>query len=115
MTHLWCIVKQQIMSYEIDYLAVGEGEKSADAICLRYGNFNGTRREQTVITIDGGTRESGDALVEHIKKYYGTNIVDIAILSHPDADHASGMRQVLESLTVNQVVSCIFHGTIQQM
>lgn len=92
------------MGYEIDYLAVGEGEKSADAICLRYGNLTGTRSEQTVITIDGGTLESGALLVEHIKKYYGTEIVDIAILTHPDTDHASGMREVLEKLIVKQVL-----------
>lgn len=92
------------MGYEIDYLAVGEGEKSSDAICLRYGNLFGTRAEQTVITIDGGTLESGDTLVELLKTHYGTDVVDIAILSHPDTDHASGMRQIVENLTVKQVV-----------
>jgi beta-lactamase superfamily II metal-dependent hydrolase len=91
------------IGYEIDYLAVGEGERSGDAICLRYGDLHGTRDQQTIITIDGGTAESGKKLVEHVKNYYGTDKVDIAILSHPDADHASGMRQVIEGLTVSQV------------
>lgn len=91
------------MGYEIDFLPVGDGEKSGDAIALRFGNLHGTRAEQTVISIDGGTLESGDALVEHIKNHYGTDTVDIAILSHPDSDHASGMRRVLEELKVNQV------------
>jgi beta-lactamase superfamily II metal-dependent hydrolase len=92
------------IGYEIDYLAVGEGERSSDAICLRYGNLAGRRDEQTVMTIDGGTLDSGNLLVAHVKKYYGTDVVDIALLSHPDVDHASGMRQVLEGLKVQQVV-----------
>lgn len=84
--------------YEIDYLPVGDGERCGDAIAIRYGNLTGPRSEQTVITIDGGTVESGKALVEHVKKHYGTDRVDLAILSHPDTDHASGMREVVENL-----------------
>ena len=91
------------MGYEIDFIAVGEGERSGDAIAIRYGNLFGPRSEQMVITIDGGTRESGEALVEHIKRYYNTSQVDIAILTHPDNDHASGMRSILNLLTVRQV------------
>lgn len=91
------------MGYEVDFLAVGEGERSGDAIALRYGNLHGPRSEQTVITIDGGTLESGDALVDHVLKHYGTNTVDVAFLTHCDNDHASGMRQVLERLKVGVV------------
>ena len=90
------------MGYEIDFLAVGDGEKSGDAIALRYGNLHGLHSEQTVITIDGGTMESGEALVKHVLQNYGTNRVDVAFLSHPDNDHASGMRQVLEKLEVGK-------------
>ena len=43
------------MGLEIDFLSVGEGEKSGDAIALRYGNLFGPRSEQTVLVIDGGT------------------------------------------------------------
>src|SRR5665213_783451 len=43
-------------------------------------------------------------LVNHIKKYYGTDTVNIALLTHPDTDHASGMRQILEKLKVKQLV-----------
>jgi beta-lactamase superfamily II metal-dependent hydrolase len=92
------------MGIEIDFLAVGEESKSGDAIAIRFGNLHGKREEQTVITIDGGTMESGARLVEHIQTHYGTTSVDYAFLSHPDGDHASGMRQVLEKLTVGTVV-----------
>jgi beta-lactamase superfamily II metal-dependent hydrolase len=91
------------MPYEVDYLAVGEGERSADAICLRYGNLNGPRAEQTVITVDGGTLESGEKIVEHVKTHYKTDTVDIALLTHADTDHASGVRPIIEKLRVHQL------------
>jgi len=92
------------MGIEIDFLAVGDASKSGDAIGIRFGNLHGKREEQTVITIDGGTKESGENLVEHIKTHFGTTRVDYAFLTHPDGDHASGMSEVLENLTVGQVV-----------
>jgi hypothetical protein len=54
------------MEIEIDFLAVGDASKSGDAIAVRFGNLVGKREEQTVITIDGGTIESGEDLVEHV-------------------------------------------------
>jgi hypothetical protein len=76
------------MGIEIDFLPVGEASKSGDAIAIRMGNLRGPRSEQTVITIDGGTKESGANLVAHIKTHYGTSHVNFAFLSHPDGDHA---------------------------
>ena len=55
------------MGYEIDFLPVGDGEKGGDAIVFRYGNINSNRNEQVVGVIDGGTKESGEKIVEHIK------------------------------------------------
>jgi hypothetical protein len=92
------------MGYEIDFLAVGEGEKSGDAIALRCGNLAGPRENQTVIVIDGGTKESGERLVAHIQKYYGTNRVDAVISTHPDADHSSGLTIVLEKMEVGRLL-----------
>jgi len=84
------------MPYEIDFLPVGNGDKSGDAIAVRYG----TPGKYTVMVYDGGTKESGAKLVEHIKKYYKTDYVDHVVSSHPDADHASGLSVVLEELEV---------------
>ncbi|MFA6518104.1 MAG: MBL fold metallo-hydrolase [Candidatus Shapirobacteria bacterium] len=92
------------MAFEIDYIPVGNGESSGDAIALRYGNLSGPREEQTIVVIDGGYKESGEALVQHINKYYGTNLVNMAISTHPDADHASGLAVVLEKCKVNQLL-----------
>ena len=86
------------MGFEVDFLAVGEGERSGDAICFRFGNLYGTRDEQTVCVIDGGSKDSGERLVEHIRTHYSTNKVDIVFCTHPDSDHASGLTVVLESL-----------------
>lgn len=86
---------------EIDFLPVGNGERSGDAIAFRYGDFS-DKHKQYVVVIDGGTIESGKALVKHIKEFYGS-CVDLAILTHPDGDHSSGLREVLNELTVGEL------------
>jgi beta-lactamase superfamily II metal-dependent hydrolase len=92
------------MGFEVDFLAVGEGEKSGDAICLRFGDPRGTRQEQTICVIDGGTKESGQNLVDHIRTYYCTDHVDYVFNTHPDMDHASGLCVVLEQLTCGALI-----------
>jgi len=92
------------MGYEIDFLPVGDGEKGGDAIVLRIGDLHGKRENQNVIVIDGGTKESGKQIIEHIKKYYNTDVVDTVICSHLHSDHASGLTEVLENLKVNKLL-----------
>jgi beta-lactamase superfamily II metal-dependent hydrolase len=87
------------MGYEIDFLPVGNGDKSGDAIAVRYGSPGNYK----ILVYDGGTKESGQLLVDHIKKYYNTNFIDYVINSHPDTDHASGLSVVLEQLKVGQL------------
>ncbi len=91
------------MGYEIDFLPVGQGEKSGDAIAIRYGNLSGSRAEQTVIVIDGGTLDSGERLVKHVQEHYGTDVVNLQVSTHPDVDHVSGSRVVLENLQVKRL------------
>ena len=86
-------------AYEVDFLPVGNGERSGDAICLRYG----TPGNYKVMVYDGGTKESGQQLVDHIVKHYSSSHVDYVVCSHPDADHASGLSVVLENLTVGEL------------
>ena len=94
----------QGMGYEVDYLPVGEGGKSGDAIAVRWGYLAGGRAEQRVIVIDGGTKESGQALVKHIDHLYGTDRVDLVICTHWDADHASGLSVVIEELQIGMLL-----------
>lgn len=90
------------MAYEIDFLQVGDGERSGDAIALRFGAVL-KPESQTVLVIDGGTKESGNALVEHVLKVYETDTVDAVICSHSDADHVSGLTEVIENLKVKSL------------
>lgn len=82
--------------FEIDFLPVGNGDNSGDAIALRYGESGNYK----IMVYDGGTKEAGEQLVDHIQTYYGTTFVDDVVCSHPDADHASGLSVVLERLDV---------------
>lgn len=86
------------IGYEIDFLAVGDGERSGDAIAVRYGSPDAYH----VMVVDGGTKDSGEKLVEHIKTCYQTSHVDYLVNTHPDIDHASGLEVVLENLTVGE-------------
>jgi len=58
---------------------------------------------QVIVVIDAGYKDDGEALVLHIKAYYGTDAVDLAILTHPDGDHIGGMGEVIRGLSVRQL------------
>ena len=85
---------------EIDFLPVGEGEKSGDAIAIRYGDDDAL----FVHVVDGGTQESGQALVDHINEYYNSpSRIDDIVCTHGDDDHSSGLRTVIENFDVNRI------------
>lgn len=85
--------------FEIDFLDVESG-KSGDAIALRY-EFNGEIR---IHVVDGGYQDTGEKLVEYIKKYYDNpSSISSVIVSHPDGDHAGGLRKVLEEFEVKEL------------
>lgn len=85
------------MNCEIEFLPVGDGCKPGDAIVIRYGSSN----EWKLMVIDGGNLDSGKALVSHVRNTFGANaVVSHALLTHPDADHSSGMREILSGLKV---------------
>ena len=81
--------------FEIDFLAV-ETAKSGDAIPMRYEIDGRT----TVHVTDGGFQSTGAAVVAHLNNVYGTTHVDHVMVTHPDGDHAAGLRTVLEECTV---------------
>lgn len=91
------------MSYEVDILAVGDETKCGDAILVRFGDFVNEPASQKVIVIDGGYRDTGKKLIEHIKSVYQTDTVDLVISTHPDSDHINGLFEVLENLTVKEL------------
>lgn len=85
--------------FEIDFLNV-ELKKSGDAIPIRY-----QIREKTRIHVsDGGFQDTGDALIEHINKYYNRPTrIDAVIVSHPDGDHAGGLRKLFEEFEIGEL------------
>lgn len=87
------------MSYEIDFLPVGNGDTSGDAITVRWQEAGAYK----ILVYDGGTKDSGLALVKHVREHYQTNRVDYVVNSHPDGDHASGLSVVLENLEVGKL------------
>jgi len=84
--------------YEIDFFAAGEGERSGDAIALRY-TVPG-RTDPIVGIIDAGFLANGELLAEHVPRYYGTEKVDFVLSTHPDGDHVNGMGVVVRELDV---------------
>jgi hypothetical protein len=85
--------------YQVDFLDV-ETSKSGDAICLRY-QVNGVT---SIHVVDGGFQDTGKKVVEHIRQNYDNPFfIDRVIVSHPDGDHAGGLRTVLEELAVAEL------------
>lgn len=89
----------QLTGYEIDFIPVGEGTKNGDAIAMRITEKGKTE----VYVIDGGTQESGKALVQHVTDYYRTKQIDYLISTHPDMDHISGLKVILEELEIGEL------------
>jgi Metallo-beta-lactamase superfamily len=89
------------MMYEVDFLPVGDGDKSGDAIGVRF-----TRPDTghtAIVLIDAGFEPNGEALVEHVKALYGTEHVDLVISTHPDLDHIGGLGVVMRELNVGEL------------
>jgi beta-lactamase superfamily II metal-dependent hydrolase len=87
--------------HEIDFLPVGDGENSGDAIAIRFAHPEDGRWVHVII--DAGFQDDGEALVEHVQRYYETDHIDLAILTHPDGDHIGGMGEVMRGLSVDKL------------
>lgn len=88
--------------HEIDYLWVGEKSNTGDAIAMRFTRPDtGT---DAVVVIDGGFRETGDRLADHIEEHYETSVVDLVVCTHPDDDHIMGLFGLMERLTVRRLL-----------
>lgn len=85
--------------FEIDFLDVESG-KSGDAIPLRYQVDDKTY----IHVVDGGFQDTGQKVVSHLKRYYANPAhIDHVVASHPDGDHAGGLRTVLETFDVEHL------------
>jgi|SRR5665811_653309 len=85
--------------FEIDFLDV-QAKRSGDAIPIRY-SLNGTTR---IHVTDGGFQDTGDTVIEHIKKYYDApSYVDAVVVTHPDGDHAGGLIKLFGEYEIGEL------------
>jgi beta-lactamase superfamily II metal-dependent hydrolase len=85
------------MLCEIEFLAVGEASRAGDAIVIRYGE----EQDYKLMMVDGGTATAGADAVAHLKNQFGDDVtLEHVVLTHSDADHASGLREVLKEIPV---------------
>ena len=90
-----------MIGVEVEFLPVGEKSSAGDAIAIRYGEPHSFQ----LIVVDGGTTASGETLMEHLTSICGgaVPIVRDLVITHPDIDHSSGARVVLEQADVRRV------------
>lgn len=82
--------------FEIDLIDV-ETRCSGDAIPLIY-SING---QPLIHVVDAGFQDTGDKVCQHIRKFYGNpTYIDHVVATHPDGDHAGGLRRVLEEFDI---------------
>ncbi len=75
----------------IHFIDVGQG----DCTLIQFPNGE-------ISLIDGGTRKSGDKVVEYIKKI-GIEKIDYLIATHPHEDHIGGLPEVIKNFKIEKV------------
>lgn len=94
------------MKYEIEFFGIDEDTRDADAICFRY--FDEKIQRFVVCVYDGGTIDYGNALVEHLKKFYFSGEanprIDYVICSHSDQDHSSGLSILFDHFRIGKLI-----------
>lgn len=94
------------MKYEIEFFGINEDTSDADAICFRY--FDEKFQRFVVCVYDGGTIDYGNALVEHLKKFYFSGEanprIDYVICSHSDQDHSSGLSILFDHFRIGKLI-----------
>ncbi|MEM9819104.1 MAG: MBL fold metallo-hydrolase [Cyanobacteria bacterium P01_D01_bin.6] len=85
--------------FEIDFLDI-DSNKSGDAIAIRYQIDN----KIYIHLVDGGFLDTGNKIIEHVNNYYSNpEFIDYVVVTHPDGDHANGLRKILEEFEVGQL------------
>jgi len=57
---------------------------------------------EVVILIDAGNIQDGPKIVEHINTYTNQKYIDLAICTHPDADHIGGFLHVVDHIRIEE-------------
>ena len=81
-----------ITKFEIDMLDVG----AADTILIHAFVNNQDRELEYVVLVDAGNEGDGTKIINHIRKYYKQQYIDLAICTHCDSDHYGGFKEIIE-------------------
>lgn len=84
------------MKYEYECLCLGD----ADSIIIRHFQMVEGEEKAFIIVIDAGNIGDGYKLKDHLKKYYGTMHINLAICTHPDKDHKDGFFDLMEDVDI---------------
>jgi len=85
--------------YEIEFHSV-DSKRSGDAITMRY-QLDG---ETTIHVVDGGFQNTGEKLSTHIQNHYDNpKYINHVVVTHNDADHAGGLRSIIENFKVGEL------------
>jgi len=84
--------------FEIDFIPVHRRD-SGDAISMRYQIGNSWE----VHVVDGGFDSTTPLVAAHIRKNYGTDLINRVIVTHPDQDHAEGLAGILEDFRIGEL------------
>lgn len=85
--------------YEIEFHNV-DSKRSGDAITMRY-QLDGVT---TIHVIDGGFQDTGEKISTHIQNHYDNpRFINHVVVTHNDADHAGGLRSIIENFEVGEL------------
>ena len=83
----------KITKFEIDMLDV----QAADAFLIHAYVDKGCGQEwEYVVLVDAGNEGDGEAIYNHISKYYTQEYIDLVIITHCDSDHYGGMQYLID-------------------
>lgn len=88
---------------EVDFLPASQSQ-SGDCILMRIGSFSydfPRNNNQNIVMIDSGFSECAEKIKNHLIQYYKTQTIDFVFITHPDADHISGLNALLDDPDIN--------------
>ena len=87
---------------EFNLLHIADGEAQLHFIDVGQGDAALILTDSASVLIDAGTTDSGGKVAAYVKNY--TDSLDYMILSHPHEDHIGGASDVLETVSVKNVI-----------
>jgi beta-lactamase superfamily II metal-dependent hydrolase len=85
-------IEQPSQNLTITFIDVGQG----DSILVTFP-------DKKTLLIDGGERESSNAVLATLQKH-GLSHIDVVVATHPHADHIGGLIDVINNVDVGQVL-----------